>query len=140
MTSSDMTDDAIWKGEDDFYWALIFASYVAIYITVIYTIATSYICKMGRRDLPDMYTWARGRAAPKGECGHIRQILTAHVTLCYVILPALQTSAELAIHCTAPLYNDGCCLWLWVFNSNISMMFSKIHSVMQYFWLWDLMA
>ena len=33
---------------------------------------------MGRSDLPDMYTQARGRAVP--ECGHIRQITTAHVT------------------------------------------------------------
>ena len=35
---------------------------------------------MGRRDLPDMYARARGRAAPEGECRHIRQIPTAHVT------------------------------------------------------------
>ena len=35
---------------------------------------------MGRGDLPDMYARARGRAAPEGECGHIRQITTAHVT------------------------------------------------------------
>ena len=35
---------------------------------------------MSRSDLPDMYTRARGRAAPSGECGHIRQITTAHVT------------------------------------------------------------
>ena len=40
----------------------------------------SYICNMGRSDLPDMYARARGRAAPEGECGHIRQITTAHVT------------------------------------------------------------
>ena len=39
-----------------------------------------------------------------------------------------------------PLHNDGYCLWLWVFNSNVSMTFIKIHSVMQYFWSWDLMA
>ena len=41
---------------------------------------TCYICNMGRGDLPDMYARARGRAAPGGECGHIRQITTAHVT------------------------------------------------------------
>ena len=35
---------------------------------------------MGKSDLPDMYAQARGRAAPEGECGHIRQITTAHVT------------------------------------------------------------
>ena len=35
---------------------------------------------MGRSDLPDMYARARGRAAPEGECRHIRQITTAHVT------------------------------------------------------------
>ena len=35
---------------------------------------------MGRGDLPDMYARARGRAAPECECGHIRQITTAHVT------------------------------------------------------------
>ena len=35
---------------------------------------------MGRSDLPDMYAQARGRAAPEGERGHIRQITTAHVT------------------------------------------------------------
>ena len=35
---------------------------------------------MGKSDLPDMYARARGRAAPEGECGHIRQITTAHVT------------------------------------------------------------
>ena len=34
---------------------------------------------MGKRDLPDMYARAQGRAAPKGECGHIRQIPAAHV-------------------------------------------------------------
>ena len=39
-----------------------------------------YICNMGRSDLPDMYARARGRAAPEGERGHIRQITTAHVT------------------------------------------------------------
>ena len=39
-----------------------------------------YICNIGRRNLPDMCTQARGRAAPKGKCGHIRQVLTAHVT------------------------------------------------------------
>ena len=33
---------------------------------------------MGRSDLPDMYT--RGHTAPEGECGHIRQITTTHVT------------------------------------------------------------
>ena len=31
-------------------------------------------------DLPDMYARTQGRAAPKGECGHIRLIMTAHVT------------------------------------------------------------
>ena len=41
---------------------------------------TCYICNMGRSDLPDMYARARGRAAPECECGHIRQITTAHVT------------------------------------------------------------
>ena len=35
---------------------------------------TRYICNMGKSDLPDMY------AAPECECGHIRQITTAHVT------------------------------------------------------------
>ena len=35
---------------------------------------------MGKSNLPDMYARARGRAAPEGECGHIRQIMTAHVT------------------------------------------------------------
>ena len=44
---------------------------------------TCYICNMGRSDLPGMYARARGRAAPEGECGHIRQITTAHVT-CYI--------------------------------------------------------
>ena len=39
-----------------------------------------YICNMGKSDLPDMYAWARGCAAPEGECGHIRQITTTHVT------------------------------------------------------------
>ena len=53
--------------------------------------------------------------------------------ICYVTLLELQKSAKLAIHCTACLYNDGTCLWLWVFNSNISMMFIKIYNVMQYF-------
>ena len=41
-----------------------------------------YICKgynMVRRDLPDIYARARGRAAPKGECVYIRQIPTDHV-------------------------------------------------------------
>ena len=43
---------------------------------------------MGRSDLPDMYAQARGRAAPEGECGHIRQITAVHVSyiLCYVTL------------------------------------------------------
>ena len=36
---------------------------------------------MGRGDLPKMYARARGCAAPEGECGHIRQITTAHVTV-----------------------------------------------------------
>ena len=45
--------------------------------------------------------------------------------ICYVILLALQKSAEFAIHCAASLYNGGCCLWLRVFNSNISMMLIK---------------
>ena len=35
---------------------------------------------MGGGDFPDMYAWARERAAPEGECGHIRQITPAHVT------------------------------------------------------------
>ena len=35
---------------------------------------TCYICNMGRRDLPDMYARAQGRAAPEGECGHILDI------------------------------------------------------------------
>ena len=35
---------------------------------------------MGRSDLPDMYAQVRGCAALEGECGHIRQITTAHVT------------------------------------------------------------
>ena len=51
--------------------------------------------------------------------------------ICYVTFPALQKSAKLAIRCTA--YNDWCCLWLWVFNSNVSMTFIKIHCVMHYF-------
>ena len=50
--------------------------YTYMYIVV----AICYICNMGRRDLPDMYARARRRAAPEGECGHIRQIPTAHVT------------------------------------------------------------
>ena len=43
-------------------------------------LVTSYICNMGRSDFPDMYARARGRTAPEGECRHIRQITTAHVT------------------------------------------------------------
>ena len=35
---------------------------------------------MGRSDLPDMYARALGRAVPKSECRHIRQITTAYVT------------------------------------------------------------
>ena len=35
---------------------------------------------MGRSDLPDMYAQAQGHAVPEGECEHIRQIMTAHVT------------------------------------------------------------
>ena len=31
-------------------------------------------------DLPDMYTRARVRAVPEGECRHIRQITSVHVT------------------------------------------------------------
>ena len=50
-----MRDDAIWKGEDDFYWPFYL---LCIYITDIYTIATSYTCKVGRGDLLDMYTQA----------------------------------------------------------------------------------
>ena len=60
---------------------------------------------MGRRDLPDMNTRARG------ECGLIRQILTAHVTydmLCNTS-GTLKKSAELTLNFTAPLYNDGHC-------------------------------
>ena len=41
---------------------------------------TCYICNMGRSDLPDIYAQARGCAAPEGECGHIMQITTVHVT------------------------------------------------------------
>ena len=43
---------------------------------------------MGRSYLPDMYTRARGRTAPEGECRHIRQVMTAHVT--YVIAICLE--------------------------------------------------
>ena len=39
-----------------------------------------YVRNMGWRDLPDMYARAIGRAAPEGECRHIRQIPTTHVT------------------------------------------------------------
>ena len=53
--------------------------------------------------------------------------------ICYVTLPAPKKSAELAIHCTASLHNDGCCEWLWTFNSNVSVMFIEMHSVLQYF-------
>ena len=35
---------------------------------------------MGRSDLPDMYALAQGPAAHEGKCGHITQIMTAHVT------------------------------------------------------------
>ena len=38
------------------------------------------VCNMGKSDLPDMYARAQGRTVPKGECGHISQITTAHVT------------------------------------------------------------
>ena len=80
---------------------------------------------MGRRDLPNMYARAKGHAPPEGECRHIR-LHMLHI-VCYVTLPALQKSAKLSFHCTAPLYNDGCYQWLWVFNSNVSMTFIKIH-------------
>ena len=39
-----------------------------------------YICNMSRSDLPDMYAQVRGRAVPESKCGHIRQIMSAHVT------------------------------------------------------------
>ena len=42
---------------------------------------------MDRGDLPDMYTQAQGRAVPEGECGHIRQIMTAHVTYVSYVTP-----------------------------------------------------
>ena len=41
---------------------------------------------MGRGDLSDMYTQAQGRAAPKGKCGHIRQMTQLHMLHIYVIL------------------------------------------------------
>ena len=44
------------------------------------TMHVTYICNMGRSNLPNMYTRALGRAAPEGECGHIRQIMAAYVT------------------------------------------------------------
>ena len=47
-------------------------------VTHVNNFSSSYICNLGRSDLPDMY--ARGRAAPKCECRHIRKITTAHVT------------------------------------------------------------
>ena len=47
---------------------------IAIHLT------TCNICNMGRSNLPDMYTQARGHAAPENGCGHIRQITTAYVT------------------------------------------------------------
>ena len=53
-----------------------------------YITALCYICNMGRRDLPDMYARARGRtyqANPDRTC-----------YICYVTLPALYKSAELA--------------------------------------------
>ena len=68
-----------------------------------------------------MYTQAQGRtyqASPNCTC-----------CICYVTLLALQKSTELAVHCTVSRY-DICCLWLWVCNSNVSMVFFKIHSVM----------
>ena len=46
---------------------------------------------MGRGDLPDMYAQAQGRVVPEGDCGHIRQITTDHVT-CYATLPAYEKS------------------------------------------------
>ena len=57
-------------------------------VSIIYTVfygdlrkhPLCYACNMGKEDLPDMYAQARGHAAPEGECGHIRQIPTAHVT------------------------------------------------------------
>ena len=64
-------------------------------------VSTYYICNMGTRDLPDMYAQARGQtyqANPNCTC-----------YICYVILPALQKSARLAIDYTASLYNDRCC-------------------------------
>ena len=35
---------------------------------------------MGKGDLPDMYAQAQECAVPEGECLHIKQITTAHVT------------------------------------------------------------
>ena len=39
-----------------------------------------YISNVGRSDLPDMYIQAQGHAVPEGECRHIRQIMSTHVT------------------------------------------------------------
>ena len=39
---------------------------------------------MGEDDLPDLYARAQGRTTAEGECRHIWQITTTHVTyVCY---------------------------------------------------------
>ena len=93
---------------------------------------------MGRTDLPAMYARARGYAVHEPE-GIQWPRASADISgksdhtcyICYVTLLALQKSAKLAIYCNVSLYNDRFCLRLWVFNSNVSMMFSKINRVIQ---------
>ena len=73
---------------------------------------------MGSRDLPYMYAQAQRRAASESKCGHIRQIPTTHVCNTFSKL----NSAEPDTHCATSLCNDGSCVWLWVFNSNVKFL------------------
>ena len=74
---------------------------------------TSYICNMGRSDLTDIYAQARGRAATKGECGHMYQ--ANHNYACYICYVTLL--ANYAIH------RQGWCFRLWHLEYNIVMMY-----------------
>ena len=67
---------------NDCYYNFIYECFITITIQILIcvTLATCYICNMGRSDLPDMYARARGRTVLEGECRHIRQITTVHVT------------------------------------------------------------
>ena len=40
-------------------------------------------------------------------------------------LPNSKNLPKVTLHCVAYLYNNRCCLWLWDFHSNVTMMLNE---------------